>query len=91
MTPLKRPQRITPSLTEQMFGNTDLGTINVQRGRDHGVPSYNRFREFCGLPRANTFDQLRTQIANVNALTTLQQIYANPGMCLRMFEISVHL
>ena len=55
---VKKPQRLTKAITESMFGNTDLGTINIQRGRDHGLPSYNRFRQFCGLKKAKTFDDV---------------------------------
>lgn len=55
LTRLKRPQRLTPAVTEKMFGNTDLGTINIQRGRDHGLPPYVKFRHLCGMTPATSF------------------------------------
>ncbi|CAK5035046.1 unnamed protein product [Meloidogyne enterolobii] len=76
--PLKRPQRLTRTVTEQMFGTTDLGTINIQRGRDHGLPSYLRFRQLCGLPGASTFDHLSREILSVEARNNLQRIYGSP-------------
>lgn len=36
----------------------DLFAINVQRGRDHGIPGYNDFRELCGLKRASDFSDM---------------------------------
>ncbi|VDM07602.1 unnamed protein product [Wuchereria bancrofti] len=78
MLPVKRPQRLTKSITENMFGNTDLGAINIQRGRDHGLPSYTRFRQFCGLSRATTFNDFSREIMNPQIRAKLKQIYGTP-------------
>lgn len=48
----------------------------MQRGRDHGVPSYNDFREFCGLPRARRWDDLSGAFTN-STLQRYRQTYAS--------------
>ncbi|KAG1666089.1 Chorion peroxidase [Nymphon striatum] len=56
---------MTSSLSRHLFKSLDakfgrdLASINIQRGRDHGLPSYNKFREFCGLRRLSSFRSLR--------------------------------
>lgn len=51
---------------ELSFGH-DLAAINLQRGREQGLPGYNLFREWCGLPRAESFDQLEPYLTNRTA------------------------
>ena len=36
----------------------DLASINIQRGRDHGLAPYNIWREQCGLKRFQTWDEV---------------------------------
>ncbi|XP_039249402.2 peroxidase skpo-1-like [Styela clava] len=55
------------------FGG-DLFAINTQRGRDHGLPGYNKYRELCGLSRAKSFSDLSTEIP-LQTIRKLEKIY----------------
>ena len=51
-------------------GGLDLASLNIQRGRDHGLPDYNTLRDAYGLPRVTTF-------AEITSDPNLQQGLAN--------------
>ena len=40
------------------MGGRDLPSINIQRGRDHGIPGFNIVRSSLGLDRYQTFEDL---------------------------------
>ena len=46
----------------------DLPAVNIQRGRDHGISGYNKWRRWCNLPEAKTFGSLRDHDPNVARL-----------------------
>ncbi|CAH1645754.1 unnamed protein product [Spodoptera littoralis] len=60
----KRDEFITGELTNHLFQTPhfdfgmDLAAINIQRGRDHGVPPYTSWREPCGLSAIEDFEDL---------------------------------
>lgn len=55
----------------------DLMALNFQRAREHGLPSYTAFRDFCGLPPIVTFDDLRSYLPN-KTVNAYKQVYASP-------------
>jgi len=44
-----------PTLPQCFNGVVDLGAIDLQRGRDHGMPSYNQMRNAYGLSSKTSF------------------------------------
>jgi len=59
----------------QMWRN-DLVAINICRGREHGIPSYNTFRDYCNLTRAYYFEDFGDSI-NYEGIKLLQNLYKN--------------
>jgi hypothetical protein len=68
----------------------DLGAIDIERGRDHGMPSYNQLRQALGLPAKTSFTSITGEstdqfpagsgIDNPNSLDflSLRDIDGNP-------------
>lgn len=44
-------------------GGLDLASLNIQRGRDHGLADYNTMREAYSLPRVTSFAQITSDTA----------------------------
>ncbi|ELT97224.1 hypothetical protein CAPTEDRAFT_134931 [Capitella teleta] len=75
-------QFFTKQITKSLFTDRppfgpgmDLVSINMQRGRDHGLPGYNSYREWCGFGRAHSFDDLAVHVTDPRALKGLKTVY----------------
>ncbi len=52
----------------------DIVSMNICRGREHGIPGYNAYRQFCGLKRATQFQDFGDTMSFEN-IQKLQMIY----------------
>ncbi|XP_053236757.1 peroxidasin homolog isoform X1 [Podarcis raffonei] len=76
-------QLLNTELTERLFSMAravalDLAAMNIQRGRDHGVPPYHDFRVYCNLSSAHTFEDLKNEIKNPDIREKLRRLYGSP-------------
>nr|ASK06160.1 haem peroxidase [Nilaparvata lugens] len=80
-TPLERMDNyFNKEVTEKLFKQPnktcglDLVSLNVQRGRDHGLPAYPEWREHCGLSKPSSFDDLRGLVDD-ESLNRISKLY----------------
>ncbi len=71
--------QIVDSLRNFLFGapgqgGLDLASLNIQRGRDHGLADYNSVREAYGLKRVTSFAEITS---NVESQETLRELYGD--------------
>nr|CAD7428478.1 unnamed protein product [Timema monikensis] len=75
---------VTQEVTNHLFKKPgarfgmDLAAFNMQRGREFGLPGYMDFRKFCGLPGADTFDELFGSMSN-ETIRRYASIYEHPS------------
>jgi len=55
----------------------DLTARNIQRGRDHGLPSYGAYRKWCKLPAIKTWAALKRHMPT-KAVHAFKKLYKSP-------------
>ncbi|XP_046564388.1 peroxidase-like [Haliotis rubra] len=77
---------VSPEVSDFLFsddeGNSfDLMSLNIQRGRDHGLPGYNDWRRWCGLPEAHDFSTDRGGLVDHSddVAAAFQSLYRSPS------------
>jgi peroxidase len=79
-----QPEELTdinfdPEIKHYLFRNgrpfgRDLRAIDIQRNRDHGLATYNDYREFCGLKRAHSWEDF-LDLISPQSVANLQSLY----------------
>ncbi|KAF3422145.1 hypothetical protein E2986_01880 [Frieseomelitta varia] len=75
---------ITQEVTNHLFKKAgakfglDLVSFNMQRGREFGIPSYMEYRKYCGLPWADSFDDLQGSMPN-ETIRRYSSIFEHPA------------
>ena len=59
------------------FGGLDLASLNIQRGRDHGIPSYSEVRQALGLSPVKEFYDIS---GNEYVVKGLSEAYGSYGI-----------
>ncbi|CAF4829679.1 unnamed protein product [Pieris macdunnoughi] len=65
-------------LRNHWLGSLDVLAVDIQRGRDHGIPGYSQYRTLCGLSVATSFSHL-TDVIPQEMVDKLSQIYEQVG------------
>ncbi|XP_043669613.1 uncharacterized protein LOC122629844 isoform X1 [Vespula pensylvanica] len=75
---------VTSQLTRHLFEDPinnvsvpcglDLVSLNIQRGRDHGLPGYTKWREYCNLGKPESFSDLIDHM-DPEALDAISKLY----------------
>ncbi|KAJ8984680.1 hypothetical protein NQ317_015772 [Molorchus minor] len=76
----RRDEFICDELSNHLFQSPDapfgmdLTAINIQRGRDHGIPSYTAWRQPCGLSAIKNWKDLE-RIFNARSVANFRSLY----------------
>ncbi|NWX15910.1 PERE peroxidase, partial [Aegotheles bennettii] len=79
----KQNQLVVEELQNHLFEQTeimglDLAGLNMQRGRDHGLPGYNAWRHFCGLSQPQNVDEFSEVLGNSKLAKKFLELYGTP-------------
>ena len=74
-------RELAAGLTKHLFQQPesehgfDLAALNIQRGRDHGLPGYGAWRRECNLSHADIFHETSDEIKDKEARRALHDLY----------------
>ncbi|XP_060704026.1 myeloperoxidase-like isoform X1 [Hemiscyllium ocellatum] len=80
---MKQDIVLVNDLYDHLFENVsqvadDLASLNMQRGRDHGLPGYNSWRRFCGLSAPKNEEEFSKVLKNPTVANNLIKLYGTP-------------
>ncbi|XP_060535889.1 peroxidasin isoform X2 [Cylas formicarius] len=77
-------ENLNTDLTEHLFETAhavalDLAAMNIHRSRDHALPGYLAFRQFCNMSHVERFRDLAGDIRDSEVRRKLEELYGHPA------------